>query len=234
MSVSDLANLMKLQFSSFQQSTKDELKRMSDSLSTQMHKLRADISADIEQLREEHNNTFSKLTNSIEKAKSDAVAAVDRNMRMNDLIVSGVPYTPNENLLAYFSMWCRSLGYAENSEPLVDIRRLTKGTPIAGAASVLLIQFAITVQRNDFYARYLRSRSLSLLGIGFSVDQRIYMNESLAPTLRVLRSKALAMKRNGQLSGVNTKDGIIYVRMNGNDRAVAVTSESDLEDIVQR
>lgn len=89
------------------------------------------------------------------------------------------------------------------------------------------------MQRNDFYARYLRSRSLSLLGIGFSVDQRIYMNESLAPTLRVLRSKALAMRRNGQLSGVNTKDGIIYVRMNGNDRAVAVTSEADLKNIVQ-
>lgn len=33
MSVSDLANLMKSQFASYQQSTKEELKRMSDSLS---------------------------------------------------------------------------------------------------------------------------------------------------------------------------------------------------------
>lgn len=207
---------------------------MGASLSAQMNKLKADISVDIEQLREENNNTFRKLNVSIERTKSDAVSAVDRNVRMNDLIVSGVPFTPREDLSAYFSTWCQSLGYAENCTPMVDIRRLTKGTPKAGAASLLLIQFAITVQRNDFFARYLRSRNLSLLEIGFSVNQRIFINENLGLATRGLRSKALAMKKNGQLSGVFTRDGIVFVKTNGSDRAVAVMSESELEDIMQR
>lgn len=252
MSVSDLANLMKSQFALYQQITKDELKRMSDSLtefalcqkntqedlkrmsdslSAQMNTLRANISVEIEQLREENNNTFGKLTISIEKVKSDTVSAADRNFRMNDLIVSGVPFTPTEDLSAYFSKWCQCLGYTENCTPLVDIRRLAKGAQKAGTASPLLIQFAITVQRNDFFARYLRSRSLSLVTIGFSVNKRIFINENLGIASRELRSKALTMKKNGQLTGVFTRDGTVYVKKSGSDRAMAVTCETELEAI---
>lgn len=247
MSVSDLANLMKSQFASYQQSTKEELKRMSeyqkntneelkrmgDSLLVQMDKLRADISVDIEQLREKNNKTFNKLEDSIGRIKAHAESVVDHNKRINDLIVSGVPYLANEDLIGYFATWCQSLGYAENCLPLVDIRRLSKGTPKAGTASLLLIQFAITVQRNDFFARYLRSRNLALTGIGFSVNQRIFINENIGLPERQLRSKALAMKKNGKLSGVFTKDGIIYAKKNGSNCVVAVMSTSDLEDITQ-
>lgn len=255
MSVTDLAKLMKSEFASYQKSTSEELKRMSDtmsqfassqkssdnklermseSLSAQIEKLKSDISADMKLLREENNTTIRNLTKSIEEVKTEAVLSVDQNSRMNDLIVSGVPFTPEENLHRYFSTWCRLLGYPEDVIPLVDIRRLSKGAPKAGTASLILIQFAITIQRNDFFAHYLKSRNLSLSQIGFSVNKRIYINENLGPTSRGLRSKALAMKRNGQLTGVFTKDGTVYVKEAGSDRAVAVRTENQLGDIVHR
>lgn len=250
MTVADLANFMKSQFAQYQKSTTEELKRMSDAMSvfassqkgteeklekmsTQLEELRADFSTDIQLLREENNTTIRNLTKSIEKTKSVAVSAVDRNARMNDLIVSGVPFTAGEDLYKYFGIWCRTLGYAASSTPMVDIRRLSKGSPKPGSASLLLIQFAITVHRNDFFALYLKSCKLTLSQIGFSVNQRIFINENLGFVSRGLRSKALALKKNGQLSGVFTRDGTVYVKKNGSDRSVAVSSESELGDIVQ-
>lgn len=41
------------------------------------------------------------------------------------------------------------------------------------------------------------------------------------------------MKKSGQLSGVFTRDGVVYVKKVGNDRAVSVRSERELEDIGQ-
>lgn len=93
---------------------------------------------------------------------------------------------------------------------------------------MILIQFAITVQRNEFYSRYLNSRSLSLSGIGFSVDKRIYINENLGPIVRNLRSKALQLKKAGKLRAVFTRSGVLFVRRIGEDKEIAVSAENDL------
>ncbi|XP_055616531.1 uncharacterized protein LOC129762350 [Toxorhynchites rutilus septentrionalis] len=199
MTVADLANLMQSQLASYQRTVKEDFKKLGDSLSsltTQMSKLRKEITSDIEKLRDENNRTFDKETS----------LALDRSARINDLVVSGVPYVDGENLLSYFHTWCKTFGYTETNYPLVDIRRLSKGMLTAGSVYTILIQFAITVQRNDFYSRYLRSRSLSLSDIGFSVAKRIYINENLGPNVRKLRSKALQLKKDGRLRGVFTRN----------------------------
>lgn len=231
MTVADLANLMQSQLATYQKTVKDDFKKLGESLSSmtsEMSKLRADIALDIERLREENSRTFATLSGSIVKAKEETSMALDRSARVNDLVVSGIPFVTGENLLSYFHTWCRAFGYAESNFPLVDIRRLSKGTTIAGNVYMILIQFALTVQRNDFYSRYLRSRTLSLSGIGFTVDKRIYINENLGPNMRDLRTKALKLKKDGKLRGVVTRNGLLYVRRVGDEKDTAVTSERDL------
>lgn len=92
---------------------------------------------------------------------------------------------------------------------------------------MVLIQFAITVQRNDFYFKYLRSRSLSLSEIGFSVNKRIYINENLGSDVRNLRSKALQMKKDGKLRGVFTRNGILFVKKIGDENEIAISTDAD-------
>lgn len=138
----------------------------------------------------------------------------------------------DENLLSYFHTWCRAFGYVESNFPLVDIRRLSRGTMTAGTNYMILLQFAITVQRNDFYSRYLRSRSLSLAELGFSVNKRIFINENLAPNIRALRSKAIQLKKEGKLNGVFTRGGILFIKRNAEDKEIAVSSENDLNQPV--
>lgn len=231
MTVAELANLMQSQLATYQRTVKEDFKKLGDSLSsisTEMTKLREDIALDIEKLREENNKTFNSLSTTIDEAKRDTSLALDRSARMNDLLVSGVPFVVGEDLSNYFRTWCNSFGYAERDHPLVDIRRLSKGTPTAGTVYMILIQFAITVQRNEFYSRYLNSRSLSLSGIGFSVDKRIYINENLGPIVRNLRSKALQLKKAGKLRAVFTWSGVLFVRRIGEDKKIAVSTENDL------
>lgn len=230
MTVAELANLMQSQLANYQRTVKDDFKKLGDSLSsltTQMSKLREDISSDIEKLREENNRTFDNLTTSIDTARKETSLALDRSARINDLVVSGIPFLDGENLLSYFHTWCKSFGYAEKNYPLVDVRRLSKGILTAGNVYMILLQFAITVQRNDFYSRYLRSRSLSLSGIGFSVDKRIYINENLGPNVRNLRSKALQLKKDGKLRGVFTRNGILFVKKIGEEKEIAISTDDE-------
>lgn len=235
MTVAELANLMQSQLATYQRTVKEDFKKLGDSLSsltTQMSKLREDIASDIEKLREENSQTFNNLSASINTARKETSIALDRSGRKNDLLVSGIPFVDGEDLLSYFHTWCKSFGYSERNYPLVDARRLSKGTLTAGNVYMVLLQFAITVQRNEFYSRYLRSRSLSLSGIGFSVDKRIFVNENLGPDIRSLRSKALQLKKDGKVRGVFTRNGILIVKKKGDDREVSVSSEKDLQAIL--
>lgn len=46
----------------------------------------------------------------------------------NELVVSGVPFLQGENLSSYFAAMWKHVGLRENPAPLVDVRRLRKGT----------------------------------------------------------------------------------------------------------
>lgn len=232
MSVGDLANLMKSQFSAYQRSTKEEIKTMGDKLSTEIDILKRDITSDVDKLREETKKIYAELTSTINTLESDTTQALESSIRANDLIVSGIPFVQGEDLMSYFNTWCSSLGYSEEHLPMVDVRRLIGRSSNASNAPNILIQFAITVQRNDFYARYLRSRRLVLSDIGFSVNKRIYVNENLGPAARAIRSKALRMKKDGRLYTVFTRNGAVYVKRNEEDRGIAVKSSEELDHLL--
>lgn len=235
MTVADLASIMQSQLASYQQTSKEDFKKLGASLASltsQLSNLRNDIASDMEKLREETKLTFATISTSIEKTNFETSLALDRSSRMNDLIISGIPYVVGENLLSYFHTWCKTFGYAENNFPLVDIRRLSRGNLAAGSVHMILLQFAISVQRNDFYSSYLRSRSLSLSDIGFSVNKRIYINENLGPNVRVLRSKALQLKKDGKLRAVFSRGGNLIVKRSGEETEITVLSESDLSQPV--
>lgn len=218
MSVAELADVMKSQ-----------IQRLGDTLSQRMDSMKADLAADIESLRDENKKALKEFASTIDEIKSDTTQALDTGKRQNDLIVSGVPFVRGENLTAYFHEWCRSLGYSENSYPLVDIRRLANNIS-NGSAPIILIQFAITVHRNDFFSAYLRNRTLSTQQIGFNVNKRIYVNENLGATARAIRAKALKLKKEGKLRGVYTRNGAVYIKRLDDERDMAVGSASELDN----
>lgn len=206
------------------------MKQMRESLVSEMSKMRADIAAEINNLREENAKTFAGLSASIENVRSSTSQTVDRMARSNDLIASGIPFVVGEDLSAYFRTWCLKLGYDEKQLPSVDIRRLSRGPLTAGSVYMVFIQFAFSIQRNEFFSRYIRSRSLCLSDVGFAVKKRVFINENLSPMARELRTKALKLKKDGRIHTVTTKNGIVFIKRDSNGgQEIAVSSESELD-----
>lgn len=229
MTISQLANLL----SSKLESTKSEIFRKIDN---EMAIVRADIKTEMNSVRAELEKSIGELSSSVHhnkasiRLKNDAIA---RSRNVNDLIVSGVPYTQNENLPMFVAKWCQVLGYPENSTPLVDVRRISKLPLMSGKSYPILIQFAITNHRNDFYVKYLRTRSFTLEQIGFKSNGRMYVNENLTTADRALKAKALTAKKQGKLESVFTRNGIIYIRRTADGDRYQISSEDQLSEFLQ-
>lgn len=216
----ELARLMASQ----NKATQDQISQLGSELREELSRGMEDIRAD-----------FADISSKLSQVKLDVMHntnAIARSQLSNDLMISGVPYTPNEDLLSYFRSWCLVLGYVDASIPLVDIRRLSKSPIREGANCFILVQFAITNQRNDFFGKYLRHRSLSLAQIGFKSDKRVYVNENLVPTVRKIKSKALELRKEGKLNRVFTRGGIVYVSLPNSGQDSAVRSEDELRQVV--
>ncbi|XP_062537979.1 uncharacterized protein LOC134206291 [Armigeres subalbatus] len=205
-------------------------KAMQDEVNKLRSDLREEISRALTEIKADLAEVDSKL-GCMQKDVNDNSEAIARSNLSNDLIISGVPYTENEDLLHYFRCWCKIMGYAENSVPLVDIRRLTRSPPKVGNSYFILLQFAITNQRNDFFLSYLRNHSLNLNQIGFQTSKRVYVNENLTPTTRKIKSMAIEMRKAGKLVRVSSRDGQIIVKVKEGERDVIIKTEEDLRRV---
>lgn len=140
------------------------------------------------------------------------VEKYNRISRRNELVVEGIPIKAEENLAKYFSSICSSLGYTDGNLPTADLYRSRSAS--AGNKASIVIEFALSNQRDVFFRRYLNMRNLSLRQLGYHADTRIYVNESLTPSARRLLSDALALRRNGKLRSAGTRSGVVYVETN--------------------
>lgn len=228
MSVSQLAQWI----SSKLDSTKEEL---ATKINEQMQSVKAEIKTELDHMRTQLEKSIGDLAKTVYTNKESIqanAAALSRCQNTNDLIVSGVPYIKDENLSSYFDAWCKHLGYA--SVPLVDIRRLSKLPMDVGKNYKILLQFAITNQRCDFYRKYLSTRSLALDQIGFQCTDRIFINENLTALARGIKAKALSAKREGKLNSVFSKNGEIFVKRSVGGEPIIISSEKQLVNVVQQ
>lgn len=208
-------------------------KAMQEQIHRLGNELREEINKGLDGIRGDLAEVNIKLVK-VKTNVDDNTDAIARSALCNDLIISNVPFVMNENLLQYFKIWCKVLGYADSTVPMVDLRRLSRSPLREGANCFILVQFAITNQRNDFFVKYLRSRSLTLAQIGFKSENRVFINENLTPSARKLKSKAVELKRQGMLSSVYCRGGMVHVRLPNSDQDHVIKSEEDLLCIGQR
>lgn len=228
MTISQLAHRISKEL----ESAKTEItKQINDGMLTVKTELKAELDTIRLQLEQSINEISTSVCQNKETIRS-TTEALTRSFNVSDLIVSGVPYMRGENLLDYFATWCKSLGYT--NIPLVDARRLSKLPMTVGKKYLILLQFAITNQRGDFYNCYLRTRSLTLDLIGFKTKDRIYVNENLTASARIIKAKAVAARREGKLHAVFSRDGVIFVKKTATDVVRSIESEDQLGSFLQQ
>lgn len=97
-----------------------------------------------------------------------------------------------------------------------------------GDSSLVLVQFALKNQQDDFYSAYLRRRDLQLNHLGFDSTRRVYVNENLTAAARKLKTAAIRLKKAGKLASVYTKLGIIYIKPTTAAQPTIILSEEEL------
>lgn len=213
MSLEDLWTKIESKMDSFKQ---DFDKRI-DGLETQLSQLKTECTARIDDLSE-----------AVVEVRADLNLAsnwIGRVEKYQDLIITGVPYSPTENLKTVFRDIAAKLAYDPLDVPMVDLKRLAKPPIAAGSAPPILCQFAIRNERNAFYSKYLSLRNLNLEHIGFNNKNRIFINENLTPQDREIRTAAIKLKKEGRIQQVFSRDGVVHVKSRGGPAEACYTVE---------
>lgn len=209
--IADLWNRIQRMFAD----SNSKIEAMIESSHTKLENRIIAVESQLSALRTECTGSINQLALTVTEVQCEVQTnslRVDHLERANDLIISGVPYTTNENLKQTFSILATRLEYQNCNLPMVDLKRLAKLPITSGATPPILCQFAFKNSRNEFYHRYLKTRNLTLRLLGFESDQRIYCNENLTQQARVIRTEAIKMKKRGSLTKVYTRNGVTFVQ----------------------
>lgn len=147
----------------------------------------------------------------------------------SELTIQGIPYANGENLEAYFKAICRRLVVRESP---THIRRIKTKNQTESKGGLIVVEFSLKNDRDDFYSAYLKNRELKLRDVGLNSDARIYVNENLTLAARKLKVLALQLKRDGKLASVFSKQGIVHVKRTPADPPVPIHEECDLTALV--
>ena len=222
-SLSELWTKMQSMLSSTSERIEAKIDSGNAALEMRISKVESHLSA----VRDEFSGRVIKLEEEVAATRyeMDYIAeAVHRADKNRELIISGVPYLNHENLADIFCKIASCIGYSETNIPLVHLQRLSRSPIAPRLTPLILCEFALRNQRNEFYRKYLSERSLSLRHIGFESENRVYVNENLTANARRIRSEAIKLKKAGRLETVTTRDGIVYVKPKGSEKATAIHS----------
>lgn len=222
-SLDDLWNKMQ----SMLRTTSERIETKIESCNAALEKRMSNIEDKLTAVREECSDKVAKLEDAIADVCADVDLAAEAACRIEknrDLVFSGIPYQSREDLSDIFRKIAVSIGFDENNLPIVCLRRMTRGPISSGASPLILCEFSLRQERNEFYRQYLSKRSLCLQNIGFESANRVYINENLTSNARQIRAEAIKLRKSGQLENVTTRNGVVFVKRKGSEAASAIYS----------
>ncbi|KAL9706236.1 hypothetical protein quinque_009754 [Culex quinquefasciatus] len=193
----------------------------------------------IDDMRTEINTKIDTVKNTLE-SKLDAVTTDIQSLRTE----CAVKFRDHDAALdaldgrigdvAYFytsRQYAKQLGLDERLSSMVDVKRLKAGTLSDGDNGLVLVQFALKNQRDNFYRTYLRKHNLQLSHLGIDSAHRVYVNENLTRAAQKLKAAAIRLKKAGKLFTVYTKLGVVYVRRVAGADPIVIVSEEQLNQL---
>lgn len=152
----------------------------------------------------------------------------ERNTRLNDVVVRGVPQLTNEKIYEIFKnlAWAIKFQYVDVRLVLNSIFRLSKDGPI-------LIKFNTLAFKNDFMKKYFIKKNLSASDIGFQkITKRIYMNDNLTKHNEEIHKLAYKLKKDDVISQLNIRDGLVFIKVDNQSQKVKIADIDQLKELV--
>lgn len=176
----------------------------------------------------------ASLTNGNSNVLESRIDQLERQLRMNELVISGVPYLDNEKVIDIVSSICGVIKFAGGRDvfescfrlPIRNIRR--RSTPS------IIVKFWAVEAKTDFFRCYFNANKLCTSMVGYSSASRIYINENLTKRNFEIFCSARDLKKEGKIVRYSTQRGRVVVKIQGSERSFTIDTLDQLSSLVNR
>lgn len=161
---------------------------------------------------------------------------IQRVRLCQDLRLTGVSPTENENILEIFRKVATEIGFViDNNTMMPTLERKqfkNKTTNQLMPSHTIIIHFATASQKQSFYSLYLHKMPLDPAKLGLNQTNGVFIGENLTSVNATVFRRAKAMKREQKIAQVFTEDGIVHVRLVKGQALHVIRNVTSLEILV--
>lgn len=223
----------------YKQGTNDRVRRIEKRMEDFEHQ----VCVDMNTARDEDNKVLdSKIGELVATSVANATGPVSENridelerlVRTNELVISGVPFVANERIIDVISAISKAINYLGGPDSIENCFRLPVSNTRRRSSSSIIVKFWGANAKNDFFKQYFATKKLGTSMIGFAAPARIYVNENLTKKNFEIFCKCRDLKKDGKIARFNTQRGRVVVRMVGSDDMFTISSMEQLHSLVSQ
>lgn len=186
----------------------------------------SNTSEEVQQLKEENR----RLSNQLEYI-TQRVENLEQHTRKNNLLLTGIPVTANENINEILASIARLLQVEFYRSDISAAHRLPARAGDARPPSIVVC-FVSRAVKADWLSARRKRRSLSAQELHRNFpDVQVYLNDHLTTESRVIFNAARAMVKKNALGAVWTSEGRVIATRTGGGRPLRVRDLDHLQDL---
>lgn len=161
------------------------------------------------------------------------ISLLENKLIESDIILNGIPFVRNENLITIFERVCDKINCSLPSSATKSIFRIFNKNI---ASNTIIIKMDSRNSKVGFLRAFFKYKNLKLCDIGFESDSKIFANESLTTHNSKIHSAARDHLRNSKLGRVLIKRGQVFILRSNfkeGDVPLLVTSMKELDSFIE-
>lgn len=207
------------------------VKFISDKLDTS-NCLMEDIKKEMAAVKKENIELRIKnenLTGEVDDLK-ERLRSLEQYTRKNNLEVSGIPVTAQENICAIIKDVGVALGVEIRENQIAAAHRIPSFNQDRNPS--IVVQFISRSTRDSILTNYRERKSLNANQVNSSFrSQKVYINEHLSPANKLLLAKLKQKAREAGYAYVWVRDGKFFIRKSAGERCIKISSYEEFNKI---
>lgn len=163
----------------------------------------------------------------------------ENSLIASDLRINGIPYMENEDLYGLFKMICETLSITTPAvKSIYRLQNHNNKIDTYSPDAVIMVKLFSPYDKNfvlKSMANFRKTNKTSLLlnNIGIDSDRQFYINENLTSNNFKILQAALRLKKTNKIKSAITIRGLVYIRLNNEDKNFRVDNMDELEKFSQ-
>ncbi len=197
----------------------NKLDSFSGYVDSKIENVRADCMSVVQVLSDDVTEKIEKFSECVE----DRIDYLERQAKQCDIVIKNIPYRHDESMENYVYDLCGAIRF-NNTNSIKSAFRLSRNS---SKSNPIVMKFFNVADKRDFMHSYFQCQNLNLTDLGFKTKLRIVISDALTALTQKnneIFKKAMQLKFNKIFWSVNTKNGLVYYRLEPKSRPLQITS----------